>query len=237
MTKSVKHMAWFICAILFAMLIVGCAPATPATPAATAVTEEPTEAMTAEPTEVITEEPTEMATAEPTETMTEEPTEMATEEVSGPPVENEASETTIGETLGANPDFAGFGTILSTAITNILSIDLTGEDDFTLFIPNARSASQWDQADLTAITSDTDLATDFFGCYIAEGSWTPDMLADGDEVTMVGGQTFTVNVLEDGAVVLRANAADGEDATLVSYTSTANGVIYAIAGVLCQPAD
>lgn len=231
-TNRVKHVSLLLIA-LAALFIVGCA-ATPATTAPTTqVTEEPTEMATEAPTP--TEEPTEVATEAATEAateeMTEEPTVEATQEV-GPPTESEASEDTTGTTLGTSEDFAGFGPILLGVIDQVLDIDLETEE-FTVFIPSTDAAAALDTTALMGMTEDAEAASAFAGCYVAEGSWTPDMFEDGATVTMLSGDEYTVVVDEDGTIWLTAEGVD--NVRLDSYTATANGVIYLIDGLLCTP--
>lgn len=176
------------------------------------------------------------ATDEPTtteaatdETMAEDmDDEMSDDEMSDDTMADDmASGETIVDIAAGNEDFS---TLVELVTAAELVETLSGEGPFTVFAPTNAAFDAVPAETLEALGADTEALTAVLTYHVVPSAVLSSDLSDGQQVTTVQGDTFTVNVTDAG-VTLTDGA--GQTINVVDTDIEAsNGVVHVIDGVL-----
>lgn len=149
----------------------------------------------------------------------------------------EAEDSGAGEEgdIVATADAAGdFTTLVAAVEAAGLDETLTGDGPYTVFAPTDAAFEALPDGTVDALLDDPegDL-TSILTYHVVEGEVPAADVAglDGEEVETVNGETFTVDVGEDGSVTL-TDAAGNEVAVTQTDVEAGNGVIHVVDAVL-----
>ncbi|MCB9531899.1 MAG: fasciclin domain-containing protein [Myxococcales bacterium] len=134
--------------------------------------------------------------------------------------------------LGTIPEVATdagvFSTLLSALTAAELADDLMGEGPFTVFAPTDDAFAALGEGTLESLT--TEQLTDILLYHVAAGNFPASAVTDGLELTMLNGDTATLNVV-DGVVTIA-----GATVTMPDVAAS-NGVIHVIDAVILPPSE
>ena len=118
---------------------------------------------------------------------------------------------------------------LVTAVTEAGLVDtLNSDGPFTIFAPANPAFEAIPPADLEAVLADTDLLTSILTLHVVAGEQLSSAdLAELDSVTTVNGQDITLEVADDGSLLVNGTATVG-----CADVQTANATVHIIDAVL-----
>lgn len=116
---------------------------------------------------------------------------------------------------------------LVTAVTEAGLVEtLSGEGPFTVFAPNDEAFAKVPEATLTALLADKEQLTSVLTYHVVAGKVMAEDVVGLTSATTVNGQDLTIEVTEDGTVMV-----DGAK-VLVTDIEASNGVIHVIDSVV-----